>query len=308
MAVHVFQHDQALPETCRHGVVTVGNFDGVHRGHQQLMALVREQARTVSGPAVAVTFDPHPLQLLRPADFQPVLTTLAHRAELLQQHGADHVVVLHTTPELLRLEARDFFKRVLQDCLGARGLVEGPNFLFGRDRRGDIALLSELARQAKMSLSIVEAFTLAGVTVSSSRVRQELVRGDVRAAAELLGRPFRIAGTVAHGQKRGQTLGFPTANLKNVATLVPGDGVYAVRVHHQAKAWPGAANIGPNPTFGENARKIEVHLLAFKGDLYGHAVAVDFVERLRGVQAFANVDEIKQQLERDIKQARAILE
>lgn len=308
MAVHVLQLDggDRLPETCRRGVATVGNFDGVHRGHQELIGIVRRQAQALCGPALAVTFDPHPLQHLRPEEFQPVLTTVAYRAQLLHQHGADHVVVLQTTPELLRLDATEFFERVLHGCLDARGLVEGPNFRFGRDRLGDIDLLRQLCEQATMNVTIVEAVKLADTIVSSSRVRHELEQGNVRAAAELLGRPFQLGGTVGHGQHRGQSLGFPTANLEGVATLIPGDGVYAVRVQHQAKTWPAAANIGPNPTFGEEARKIEVHLLDFKGDLYGQGVAVDFIERLRGVQSFVSVAELKSQLERDIQQARAL--
>src|SRR5262249_32977003 len=154
-------------------------------------------------------------------------------------------------------------------------------FAFGRDREGDIATLGGLCRTADVALAVVPPFLLDGVPVSSSRVRSALVRGAVGEAAVLLGRPYRLRGTVGTGQRRGHTIGFPTANLEDVPTVLPGDGVYAVRVRHQGRTWPGAANIGPNPTFGEQARKIEVHLIGFGGDLYGQPLAVDFLERLR---------------------------
>ncbi len=306
MAVHYLQVDRTWPEECRHGAVTIGNFDGMHRGHQEILSILRRHAGSLSGPAVTVTFDPHPMQLLRPEDFQPVLTTIAYRTELLRYHGADQVVVLVTTPELLQLGARDFFDLVLRNRLDARGLVEGPNFHFGHDRKGDVPLLQDMCREHGMTLEIPGPVLWEGKIVSSSGVRQELVRGAVRTAADLLGRPFRLSGTVARGQNRGKSLGFPTANLEGIQTLIPGDGVYAVRVHYQDKTWPGAANIGPNPTFGEQACKVEVHLIDFQGDLYGRTLAVDFTDRLRDTRTFANAQELTEQLRRDVEQAKVL--
>jgi riboflavin kinase/FMN adenylyltransferase len=286
----------------------VGNFDGVHRGHLALLAELRRQAHRVGGPAVVLTFDPHPLQLLRPEQFQPVLTTVPDRAELLQSHGADHVAIVRTTPELLQLSARDFFALVLRQRLDAWVLVEGANFGFGHNREGDVHTLVELSRQAGIELPVIVPFLqLGGATVSSSRVRSALVRGQVEEAAAFLGRPYRLHGKVGVGQRRGQTLGFPTANLQDVPTLIPGDGVYAVRVWWAGKSWPGAANIGPNPTFGEQERKVEVHLLDFQGDLYGRELAVDFMARLRDTRPFAGKEQLIAQLRQDVENARRLI-
>jgi riboflavin kinase/FMN adenylyltransferase len=305
-----FRHhlDAAVREVCRGGVVTLGNFDGVHRGHQALIAEAARQARAMAAaPAVTVTFDPHPLQLLRPAAFQPVLTTIEHRAELLQTAGADHVLILETTPALLELSAREFFDRLIRRDLAARGLVEGFNFAFGRGREGTIEALRSLCENADLPFTPLPAQHALGKPVSSSRVRDELLAGRLDIVHVLLGRPYRLTGTVVTGQRRGQTLGFPTANLDQVRTLIPGNGVYAVRAQHAGQTWRAAANIGPNPTFGEDARKIEVHLIGFRGDLYGQELTVDFVAKLRDTRTFAGVQELVAQLRADIERAESIL-
>jgi riboflavin kinase/FMN adenylyltransferase len=304
-----FRHplDAAAPDACRGGVLTLGNFDGVHRGHQALVAEAARQARTLGRPAVAVTFDPHPLLLLRPAAFQPLLTTIEYRADLLHVAGADHVLILETTPALLQLSARAFFERLIQDALAARALVEGYNFAFGKGREGTPEVLQSLCAEAGLPLTLVPPQEVLGKPVSSSRVRAEILAGRLDIVFALLGRPHRLAGTVVAGQRRGQKLGFPTANLDQVATLIPGNGVYAVRATHQGRAWPGAANVGPNPTFGEDARKIEVHLIGFTGDLYGQEVTVDFVEKIRDTRPFATVQELVAQVRADIERAKAIL-
>jgi riboflavin kinase/FMN adenylyltransferase len=296
-----------FPEACRGGAVTIGNFDGVHVGHQALLAEAVRQARICHGPAVAVCFDPHPLEILRPEIFDPVLTTPTDRALLLEERGADQVILLRTTREMLNLRAAAFFQEVIVQRLDARALVEGENFGFGQGREGNVKTLAELCRQAGLSLTIVPPVLYLGKPVSSSRVRRALLAGDVRTAAAMLGRPYRLRGRVGTGQQRGKLLGVPTANLAEIATLVPGDGVYAVRVGlPDGASWPGAANIGPNPTFGEQARKVEVHLIGFSGDLVGHALAVEFVERLRDTRAFANKEELVEQLQRDIARALAL--
>jgi riboflavin kinase / FMN adenylyltransferase len=308
MAIEVLSWEKLPPSDCRDGALTIGNFDGVHLGHAALLSELRRQANAVTGPAVALTFDPHPLQLLRPERFQPVLTTPTDRAELLQANGADHVILLQTTPALLALTADDFFARVVRDGFQVRALVEGENFGFGRNREGNVDKLRSLSSQAKIGFVIVPPVQRGGKPISSSRVRDALLRGDVREAAALTGRLYRLRGTVGPGQRRGQTLGFPTANLVRPETLVPGDGVYAVRVQHEGKTWPGAANIGPNPTFGEQARKLEVHLIGFQGDLYGRSLAVDFADRLRDTRSFAGAAELVEQLRQDVEQARRLIE
>jgi riboflavin kinase/FMN adenylyltransferase len=307
MSCRTVDYRETPPDDYRGGAVSIGNFDGVHRGHAALLAELRRQAEAVGGPAVAVTFDPPPLRLLQPAKYQPALTTLETRAALLEARGADQVLILRTTHDLLHLSADDFFQQVIRAHLSARALVEGDNFRFGHNREGTIDTLRTLCRQAGLGLSIVPPLvTPDGTPISSSRVRDALLRGDVREAAELLDRPYRLRGLVATGQRRGQTLGFPTANLEKIVTLIPSDGVYAVRAFVDGQTWPGAANIGPNPTFGEQARKVEVHLIDYQGNLYGRELEVEFLERLRDTRPFAGVTQLVEQLRHDIDQARRI--
>jgi len=318
MAIHTLPWHEAPPAGCRGGAVSVGNFDGVHRGHVALVEELRRQAAAIHGPAVVLTFDPHPLQLLRPDSYPPPLTPPAERARLLQAHGANEVVVLRTTPDLLDLTAEEFFERVMRGQFDARALVEGVNFGFGRGRGGNVDTLAELCRRDGLGLVVVPPLQLDGEPVSSSRIRSALQRGAVAEAAACLGRPYRLTGTVGVGQRRGATLGFPTANLERTETLIPGDGVYAGRTWLPSPLappgrgvggegfWPAAANIGPNPTFGENARKVEVHLIGFQGDLYGSELSVDFIERLRDTRRFGDVNELIAQLRTDMDQAREI--
>jgi riboflavin kinase/FMN adenylyltransferase len=306
MTVYTLGWNAMPPGDCRRGAVSIGNFDGVHRGHAALLAELRCQADALGGPAVALTFDPHPIELLRPASAPPRLTTTEDRSQLLLKLGADYVLVLRATHELLGLRAKEFFAEMVQKRLQAQALVEGNNFGFGRGREGDVGTLAELCGAAEIRLTVVPPVLLDGIEVSSSRVRAALTTGNVREAASLLGRCYRLHGLVGKGQRRGQKLGFPTANLEQLSTLIPGDGVYAVRVPHEGTKWPGAANVGPNPTFGENARKVEIHLIGFQGDLYGKPLAVDFIERLRDTRPFKEVAELVEQLRRDIDQARRI--
>jgi riboflavin kinase/FMN adenylyltransferase len=290
------------------GAVTVGNFDGVHRGHRTLVAAARQRAAEVVGPTVVVTFDPPPYQVLFPeAPTRPPLTTLPDRISLLQEVGADHVVVLRTTSALLALTPEAFVRELLVRKLSARFVVEGYNFRFGHARAGDTHLLRSLCPQNGMRFEEVAPFTADGEAVSSSRVRAALVAGEVAAAARWLGRPYRIVGTIVTGAQRGRTIGFPTANLADVPTVLPGNGVYAVRAEIDGSLWPAAANIGPNPTFGVYAQKIEVHLIGFSGDVYGKPLAVEFIDKLRDTRPFAGAAELVQQLQADIASARRIL-
>ena len=287
------------------GAVTVGNFDGVHRGHRELVAAAKRWAGRVDGPAVAVTFDPPPAALLRPRPDKAVpLTTFAGRADLLHAAGADHVVVLKTDAGLLSLSPEAFFEDVVRGLFRAKAVVEGYSFRFGRARAGDTATLRGLCEASGIAFEEVPALVVGGEPVSSSRVRAALETGDVTAAADLLGRPYHIAGTVVTGAQRGRTIGFPTANLDGVATLLPKEGVYAVRARVGETAYPAAANVGSNPTFGEHARKIEVHLIGFAGDLYGRDLRAEFAARLRDTRPFASVAELTAQLAADVEAAR----
>ncbi|HEV8062871.1 MAG TPA: bifunctional riboflavin kinase/FAD synthetase [Gemmataceae bacterium] len=299
---------QELPPAWRGGAVAIGNFDGVHRGHQALVAETARQAQAVSGPTVVHSFDPPPVHLLRPGSEQPPLTPLDERIKLLENGGADLVIILRTTAELLQLTAADFFAQMVQERLAARAMVEGENFRFGHNREGDTALLATLCQAAGIGLTIVPPVVLGARPISSSRVRQALLAGDVVGASEQLGRPYRVQGVVGTGQKRGRTIGFPTANLTDIHSVLPADGVYAVGVSTLNGRWMGAANVGPNPTFGENARKVEIHLLDFTGDLVGQTLSADFFERVRDTKPFPSIADLVAQLHRDVEWVRGLQE
>jgi len=296
-----------FPVWLRGGAVSVGNFDGVHRGHAALVAELRRQADELGRPAVVVTFDPHPLRLLAPERFMPLLTVPDERAELLIAAGAKAVVILATTADLLCMEPAAFLDALLVQALDAASVVEGFNFAFGRDRAGTTRTLTDWCERSGRRCTIVPAKTTAsGAPVSSSRVRAALEAGDVAKTAGLLGRPYRLTGAVVAGEHRGAGLGFPTANLADIATVIPGGGVYAVRVFVGEEVYPGAANIGPNPTFGQSANKVEVHVIGFAGDLYDQLIAVEFLDRLRDTRPFASKDELMRQLRDDVAAAARI--
>jgi len=290
----------------RGGVVSVGNFDGVHLGHRALVARLRSMAAEVRGPIIVFTFDPHPVRLLRPLDAPPPLTWTDRKAELLAELGVDVMLTYPTDERLLDLTARQFFDQILRGILGARGLVEGPNFYFGKGRSGNIDVLQKFCGETGVRLDIVEPKEYGGETVSSSRVRMLIGRGDVGTARRLLERPYRIRGIVTHGAARGNRIGFPTANLEGIDTLCPAPGVYAACTSIDNRFWPAAVNLGTNPTFGEHVLKIEVHLVGFSGDLYGRTITVDFLERLRDIHPFRSVEDLKTQLSHDVAKTTEI--
>lgn len=293
-----------VPQAARDGgVLTVGNFDGVHLGHRQMVDQLVALARKLATRAIAVTFDPPPLALLAPGRIPPQLTTCSQKVELLKSIGVDEVIVCPTSHELLSLSPDKFFETVLVDQLKCRGMVEGPNFCFGKGRAGDINLLKELCARRHLPVEIVEAREIEGVMISSSEVRSALSVGDVAKARKWLGRPYSISGQVIHGAERGRLLGFPTANLSQIETLLPPLGVYACRTQVDGKIYPVALNIGPNPTFGEEQLKVEAHLIGFSGDLYDRTMTLEFIRRLRGVVKFDGIEALKAQLQSDIAES-----
>jgi riboflavin kinase/FMN adenylyltransferase len=295
------------PSFYRGGFVSIGNFDGVHTGHQAMLASLVGHARADGVPAVVLTFDPHPIELLRPEAAPPRLTTIAHRVELLQQFGVDCVIVLPTTQRFLALTAEEFFHTIVRTELQARGLVEGPNFFFGKNRQGSIAVLRELCAHNHVTLDVVPPVVVDQQLVSSSLIRSLIEVGEVKESARLLGHRYRLSGQVVHGAERGRKLGFPTANLAESTNLIPGEGVYAATTTHDGIEYGAAVNVGPNPTFGESAKKVEVHLLDFSGDLYGKSLDVDFGKKIRNVIRFASVDELLAQLRKDLIEIRSIV-
>jgi len=295
-------------------VVTVGVFDGVHRGHQRIVSRALGAARELRLPVVVVTFDPHPDEVVRPGTHPPFLCTARRRAQLLAGLGVDAVCVLPFTCEFSQLGPDDFVRAVLAEQLHAARVAVGENFRFGHKAAGDVALLRQLGEKYDFTADGVPLLVSGGVTISSSYIRQRLAAGDVTAAAEALGRPHRVEGVVVRGQQRGRALGFPTANLATPPhTAVPADGVYAGWLStlgpdgSQAACWPAAISIGTNPTFADGGRTVEAYALDRDDlDLYGEHVAVDFAERLRATVKFDSVGELVSQMRRDVGQARTI--
>lgn len=307
MATHFIDWHTSPPIECQQGAVCIGNFDGVHPGHVALIEEAQRQAQLVNGPAVALTFDPHPLQLLRPTSFPPILTQIEDRATLLQAHGADEVVVLQTDSDFLHLNPEEFFQRILCEQFQVKAMIEGRNFGFGRGRAGNIDTLKTLCNRNSIPLQIVDPIEIDNESVSSSRIRGCLEQGNVSHAAKLLGRPYKFQGIVVQGDRRGATIGFPTANVESIHTLIPKEGVYAGIVQGQNKTYLAATNIGPNPTFGVAQKKVEIHLLDFDENLYGQTLTFEFHAHLRDIQTFPNVEQLTTQLDKDIQQTRAML-
>jgi riboflavin kinase/FMN adenylyltransferase len=295
--------------------VTIGVFDGVHRGHQRIVARASEVAVTNRLPLVVVTFDPHPDEVVRPGSHPPLLCTLRRRVQLLSELGADAICVLPFTLDFSRLGPDEFVRAVLAERLHARRVVVGANFRFGHRAAGDVALLAELGEKYDFSAEGVPLLTEDGVTISSSSIRDLVAAGDVAGAARDLGRPHRVEGVVVRGAQRGRTLGIPTANLETPPyTAIPADGVYAGWLAsldengNQTQRWPAAISVGTNPTFDGQHRVVEAYALDRDDlDLYGVHVAVDFAARLRGMAKFGSVDELIAQMRLDIDQARVLV-
>ena len=287
--------------------MAIGNFDGVHLGHRRIVERLLQRARELAGPAIVFTFDPHPVRLLRPAECPPPLTWTERKARLLTELGVDLIVAYPTDEALLRLSARQFFDHIVVDALAARAMVEGPNFYFGHNREGNVEQLAEMTARAGMTLDVVKPVTLEGEIVSSSLSRKRIAAGNVAGAARLLTAPYRIRGMVTHGAGRGAQLGFPTANLEAIDTLLPAPGVYAGRAWAAGQGCPAAVNIGPNPTFGEHTLKVEVHLIDRDQSLYGEPLEVEFIERLREVERFASKEALVAQLRQDVARVREIV-
>lgn len=306
--MRLIRHLDDFPADLRGSAVTVGNFDGVHLGHARIIDRLLHAARAKTGTAIAFTFDPHPAVLLRPDRVPPPLTTMERKADLLGRLGVDAVVAYPTDHEFLELSARDFFDQILVDALGVQAVVEGPNFFFGHDRRGNVEVLGQFCKEASIDFEVVEPYVLDGQIISSSRTRQRLTEGRVEEVAAMLTEPYRVHGMVVHGAGRGASLGFPTANVDMVPTLLPCEGIYAGRGYVEGQPVPAAISLGPNPTFDEGGLKLEVFLLDFEGDLYGQLVEVDFLARLRDIVRYNSIDELLEQMHRDVETTRRIVQ
>jgi riboflavin kinase / FMN adenylyltransferase len=295
-------------------VVTIGEFDGVHRGHQRIVERAAQAGKERGLPVVVITFDPHPDEVIRPGSHPPLLCSARRRAELLAGLGADAVLVLPFTLEFSRLDPGEFVRTVLADRLHAAMVAVGEDFRFGHKAAGDVPLLAKLGEKYEFTTEGIPLLGADGARISSTSIRDMLAAGDVAAAAKALGRPHRVEGVVVRGHQRGRALGFPTANLETPPhTAIPADGIYAGwlasldEAGRDVERWPAAISIGSNPTFGEGERTVEAYALDRTDlDLYGMHAAIDFTARLRGTLRFDSVDALVEQMRRDVDQAREL--
>ena len=297
-----------IPTDLRCAVVTIGNFDGIHLGHQLIIRRLVEEARREKCPAIVISFDPHPKMVLHP-ERRPfyLITSLEEKIGLLAGLDVDAFILIPFSLEYARTTAEEFVRGVLEERLHIRKIIIGHDYTFGRGKEGNEAFLSTFGRRLGFEVEVMNAVRVGETTVSSTRIREALLAGEVRLAASLLGRPYNLGGRVVSGNRRGVRLGFPTANIRPDKELVPARGVYAVHVLLDGIRRQGALSIGINPTFTDGKRSIEVHILDFHEDIYDKTLDMLFIERLRDEIRFASPEELIAQIDRDIARVREIL-
>lgn len=287
-------------------VATVGTFDGVHLGHWSVLQEISRRAESTGRRSVLVTFDPHPLRIVRPEHCPPLLTTAVEKKEILAESGLEYAVFIEFTRALSKYEPRRFVEEILLGRLGVQELVIGYDHGFGRDRSGDSETLVAIGAELGFAVDVVPPVSVGGQPISSSRIRAAVQRGDMSEARACLGRPYSVRGVVVRGDGRGKDLGFPTANLRvgDGDKLIPPEGIYAVRAQLRSGAFAGALHLGPRPTFKGSPPTIELHLLDFDRDIYGEDLRVDFLRYLREIRPFATVAALVDQMKEDVEEAR----
>ena len=293
----------------RPSVVSIGNFDGVHLGHVRLLALLKEKAQALGAKATAMTFEPHPHEFFSPQNAPPRLLRWRDKLEKLSEAGVDQVFSLRFNESLSQTSAEDFVRKYLVEGIGVRHVVIGDDFRFGRKRAGDVHVLRKLGEQWNFSISTVDTYLIGDERVSNTRIRDVLKQDDFDSAQSLLGYPYAIHGKIAHGDKRGRTIGFPTANIILPHDNAPVWGVYAVLMHFPgSEPKPGVANVGVRPTVGGDRVLLETHLFDFSEDIYGERVRVEFKSKIRDEQHFDSFDALKAQIVKDAAAARSWFE
>ncbi|MGA2026309.1 MAG: bifunctional riboflavin kinase/FAD synthetase [Syntrophobacteraceae bacterium] len=305
--MQVFHGIETVQRKFKNPAITIGNFDGVHKGHQALFQRVKQLAEELNGESVVVTFDPHPLEVLFPKKAPSFITSHRYKLDLIASCGIDATIVIPFDHKFSQMSAREFVEAVLVEKIGARAIVVGHDYRFGHSREGDIAFLKQLGEQYGFEVQTVSGLRVNDTVVSSTAIRQMITSGNIREANRLLGRSFEVSGTVIPGRKRGVSLGFPTANIRMPAITPPRTGVYVVQAEVDGKTYGGAANLGYNPTFGDTDLSLEAHLFDFDRDIYGKPITIRFIDRLRDELRFSSPDELAAQIKKDVNTAKKIL-
>ena len=306
----IFQSIEAIETPIKNAVVTIGNFDGVHLGHQALLHTVNERADNIGGTSVAITFEPHPIRVLKQNDHPPLITLIEQKTELIARANIAVLIVIPFSREFAAITPREFVEDLLVRRIGMKSLVIGRDYTFGKDRKGNLEMLRQWAPELGYDVLLVDWIqsVSSGDRVSSTRIRQMVMEGRMASAKRLLGRYYQIRGKVAEGRNRGgRLLGFPTANINLQDELCPKNGIYAVLVEHGGKTLKGVANIGYSPTFEDHQFTVEVHIIDFDRNIYNDSIRVNFIKRLRDEIKFESIEALADQIRKDTAQARDIL-
>jgi len=296
-----------LKEPLKNPVLTIGNFDGVHKGHLIIFDKVKDRAKAIGGQSAVMTFEPHPIRVVKPGNGPPLITPTKQKLDLISDAGIDVIFCIPFTRQFASISAEDFVRDILVQRLGIKEIVVGYDYTFGFKRQGNISLLQEMGEKLGFKVHVVDPIRLDNALVSSTSIRELVQEGNLSEAKKLLGRDYQICGTVVKGKNRGgRLLGFPTANLKLIDELIPKGGVYAVRAIINGKTYYGVTNIGYNPTFGEEALSIETHLIDFSGDILGETIRVNFIKRLRDEKTYGSVEELAHQIAVDVQEAKEL--
>ena len=296
-----------LKEPLKNPVLTIGNFDGVHKGHLVLFDKVKTRAKAIDGQSAVMTFEPHPIRVMKPGNGPPLITPIRQKLDLISDAGIDLILCLPFTHQFASISAEEFVQDILVDRLGIKEIVVGYDYTFGFKRQGNINLLREMGDRLDFKVHVVDPIRLDNALVSSTSIRELVQEGNLSEAKKLLGRDYQICGTVVKGKNRGgRLLGFPTANLKLIDELIPKRGVYAVTAIINGNIYFGVTNIGYNPTFGDEALSVETHLLDFSGDIVGKTIRVNFIKRLRDEKTYGSVQELADQIALDVQEAKEL--
>ena len=306
--MEVFNGIEGIKHPFKNPVLTIGNFDGVHRGHRALFEKVKHWADELEGESLVVTFDPHPLKVLRPGNGPDLITIHERKLELIGDCGIDAVLVIPFTKEFALISAEEFVTGILVGRIGVKGIVVGYDYRFGNGREGDIDYLKGIGAEKGFRVEVVSGINIDDTVVSSTIIRKLIREGEIVEANHLLGRPYEVSGIVVPGRQRGgKLIGFPTANVGMAGQAPPKQGVYAVEAVVENRPCKGAANLGFNPTFGDTDLSLEVHIFDFSDNIYGKPITVRFIERLRDEIKFAGVEELTTQIRKDVEEAKKIL-